>query len=221
MGFLKFAGTGVGLVFGVVVGVPVSIVGNMVGSKFVEEIGEGVMKASVKSGELAGGFADGAIKTAAGLAVDNKTWQRDGCSEMGATLTETAVGVGSSLVKTFISGCEVIDGAIHGDMKLVKTGGASIVKTVAIGALALGVLDIIDAPAHAVDIDISDVADDHPTAIADATDAPPIIENTGDHYVTPHLRQFADGETTWVDGDGDATTDTNAGWYQRNPTHKA
>ncbi len=221
MGFFKLAGTGIGLALGAVVGVPVSIVGTIVGSKFVEEIGVGVMQASAKSGELVGGFADGAIKTTAGIVVDNKAWQRDGCSEMSETVKETAVGVGRCVTSTVKSGIMVVNGAVEGDFNKIHTGGAAIVKTVLISTLAIGVLDIIDAPAHAIGLDIADLADDHHTSIADAPDAPPVIESTGVHHVTPHFRQLADGGTTWVDGDGNPSVDTATGWLQRNPTHKA
>ncbi|QST02223.1 hypothetical protein IMZ31_22480 (plasmid) [Pontibacillus sp. ALD_SL1] len=44
----------------------------------------------------------------------------------------------------------------------------------------------------------------------------------GDHYVTPHERTLESGETIWVDGDGDTSTDLSAGegggFSRGNPT---
>jgi hypothetical protein len=44
----------------------------------------------------------------------------------------------------------------------------------------------------------------------------------GTHFVRPHERTLQNGETIWVDGDGDTSVDLDVeeggGWYQSNPS---
>jgi len=150
MSFLKTFGKYAGKTAGIVVGGPIQVIGELTGSDVIEDIGKGVRKASEFAGTTVGQAADGAIGTVAGIINDNPTQRDQGLNEIGSAVGRTAKGVYQTAKHTVHNGGEVIGGFIDGDHDRVKKGAISIAKTVAIGALAVGVVDIVDG------VDIAD-----------------------------------------------------------------
>ncbi len=211
MGILRGIGKFVGTAAGVVVGGPIQLVGELTGIQLVEDIGEGVRKASSNAGDTIGQVADGAYNTVSGMVQDDEEKRNCGLKDMGNAVEKTAKGVYYTAKNTIHNGTDVIGGLVDGDPIRVKSGASSIVKTVAVGALAIGVIDFIDG-ADGIDVD-ADMATD--------TDA-------SNHYVNPnHVDSYvrADGtvvEGYWRDGDGDTSVDKTAaeggGYLQSNPS---
>ncbi|MCU1808245.1 HNH endonuclease [Cytobacillus firmus] len=144
MGMIRKLGKYTGKAAGFVIGGPIQIVGELTGSGLIKDIGKGVQKASEFAGDTVGQVASGAVDTVAGI-VNEDSGQRDkGLGNMGNAVTRTAKGVVVTAKNTFVNGGEVIGGVIDGDNDRVKRGATSIVKTVAIGALAVGLVDVID-----------------------------------------------------------------------------
>jgi hypothetical protein len=144
MSFLKTLGKYAGKTAGVVVGGPIQVIGEITGSDVIEDIGKGVRKASEFAGTTVGQAADGAVGTVAGIINDNPTQRDQGLNEIGSAVGRTAKGVYQTAKHTVHNGGEVIGGFIDGDHDRVKKGAISIAKTVAIGALAVGVVDVVD-----------------------------------------------------------------------------
>ncbi|MEH7886382.1 HNH endonuclease [Bacillus sp. JJ1609] len=150
MSFLKTFGKYAGKTAGIVVGGPIQVIGELTGSDVIEDIGKGVRKASEFAGTTVGQAADGAVGTVAGIINDNPAQRDQGLNEIGSAVGRTAKGVYQTAKHTVHNGGEVIGGFIDGDHARVKKGAISIAKTVAIGALAVGVVDIVDG------VDIAD-----------------------------------------------------------------
>lgn len=144
MSFLKTVGKYAGKTAGFVVGKPIQVIGELTGFEAVEDIGKGVRKASEFAGETVGQAAGGVVGTVSGIINDNPAQRDQGLSEMGSAVGRTAKGVYQTAKQTVQNGGEVIGGFMDGDHDRVKKGAISIAKTVAIGALAVGVVDVVD-----------------------------------------------------------------------------
>ncbi|MFJ5718140.1 hypothetical protein [Neobacillus sp. NPDC093127] len=213
MGLFHDIGKFSGKVAGIVIGGPIQVVGELTGLDLIEDIGRGVQKASTFAGETVGTFTDGAVGTVSGIIQDDPSKRDEGLINMGNAIGTTAKGVYTTAKTTLKNGVDVIGGAMDGDMNTVKRGAAGIIKTVAVGALAIGVVDLVDE-ADGIDLD-SDVADTN-------IDSDPGVHHVDPHYVNGYVR--SDGTEVsgyWRDGDGDPNTHLTAeqggGYIRTNP----
>lgn len=173
----KFAGKAAGFV----VGKPIQFVGELTGVEIIEDIGKGVRNASEFAGDTVGQVAAGAVDTVSGIINDDSTKRDKGFGEMGTAVTRTAKGVVVTAKNTIQNGGDVIVGMIDGDNDRVKKGATSLVKTVAIGALAVGVVDFIDGVDGA---DTAEAADTTHTNINNLDLEESVrIETANDHLV--------------------------------------
>jgi len=209
VGLFKDIGRFAGKAAGIVIGGPIQVVGELTGLDLVEGIGRGVQKASTFAGETVGTFTDGAVGTVSGIIKDDPSKRDEGLSNMGNAIGTTAKGVYATAKNTLKNGADVIGGAMDGDMDTVKKGAAGIVTTVAVGALAIGVVDFIDG-ADGIELD-SDIAE-----------ADPGVHHVGPNYVNGYVR--SDGTEVsgyWRDGDGNSSThltaDQGGGYLRTNP----
>ncbi|MFE8698411.1 HNH endonuclease [Cytobacillus sp. FJAT-53684] len=181
MSFIRGVGKGFGKVAGLVVGGPIQVVGELTGVELIEDIGRGVRKASEFAGDTAGQVVGGAVDTVAGMVSEDPIKRDKGLSDIGNAAYRTGKGVFITAKDALHNGGEVIGGVMDGDHNRVKSGAASLVKTVAIGALAVGVIDIIDGA------DGENVA--HAEALDTAKDALPAdIYGDGDESITIETR---------------------------------
>lgn len=211
MGFLKALGKIAGSAAGAVIGAPVYFAGAVVNSDFLREIGEGAYKVTSHTGELLGSVTEGVSETVYGIIKSDGNMQSEGIEKVFDSGAEYLEGMGKGIARMAENGLETVDAILEGDKDRVIKAGKEIAKTVAVGVLAIGVLDVIDG------LDIFDGADDGVT-IADNDD---YIENPNVHHVMPHERLLPDSRTIWVDGDGNTAVDTYDGWIQSNPDYKA
>lgn len=165
-GLGKFAGKTAGFV----VGKPIEALGKVSGIDLIEDIGKGVQHASEFAGDTVGQVADGATNTVTGI-IKEDTSQRDkGLGDIGNAVSRTAKGVVETVKHTIHNGTDVVGGVIDGDNDRIKRGASSLVKTVAIGALAVGVVDLVDG-ADGV------VSADSPTYTPIDSDSTPLVDN--------------------------------------------
>ncbi|MCT8137664.1 hypothetical protein H1D32_07790 [Anaerobacillus sp. CMMVII] len=216
MGFFREIGKGLGGIAGTVLGTPIQIVGEITGAKILEDIGDGVKKASTFAGDTVGQVADGTVNTVSGIWHDDPSQRDKGLSDIGNAVGRTATGVIVTAKNAVENTGEVIVGAIDGDMNKVKKGASGLATTVAIGAIAIGVIDVVDGAETA-----------NPTltegeAMNVATNGNPDIHHVEPHYVEGYTR--ADGTEVsgyYRDGDGNPNTQLSAeeggGYYRSNP----
>jgi len=198
MGFIKDFGKIAGAVAGIVVGGPIYIAGEVTNSDLLRDIGEGAYNATERTGELLGSVTEGVAETVYGTVKKDSDIQSKGFEKVVESGGSYIKGVGKGMAKMVEDGLGTAGAIINGDTdKAVKTA-KEIVKTVAVGVIAVGVIDF-----------------------ADGMDAFDLVENSNEHFVTPHERILSDGRAIWVDGDGDTGVDTNGGWVQSNPDYKA
>ncbi|MGD6816334.1 HNH endonuclease [Metabacillus sp. 113a] len=178
MSLLREIGKFAGKAAGVVVGGPIQIVGELTGVEIIEDIGKGVRKSSEFAGDTVGQVASGAVDTVSGIINDNPKQLDKGLGDMGGAVTRTAKGVMVTAKNTIHNGGEVIGGFIDGDSDRIKGGASSIVKTVAIGALAVGLVDVLDGVngVEAAENDSSEANSDNTNAHNGEK-----IETTNDH----------------------------------------
>lgn len=116
-------------------------------------------------------------------------------------------------------GVETVQAIREGDTDKAIETGKELAKVAAVGVFSVGVIDIIDGADGIIDgVDSDSVAQ---ASAPEATDVEYIAEeNPNTHHVTPHERVLPDGSTTWVDGDGDPSVNTQDGWEQHNPDYR-
>lgn len=230
MGFLRDLGKFTGKAAGFVVGGTVNVVGEVTGSKFIKEVGDSVKKASEFAGDALGQVADGAWNTASGIIQKDEKKIDNGLNDIGSSVSRTAKGVYHTAKNTYHNGKDIYEGFKDNDDEKIKSGVTNIAKTVAVGALSIGVVDLIDG-VDGVDIggDIADGGNDATVHhvephIADSqidTDMDASSEDPGTHHVKPHWRHLADGREIYVDGDGDPNTflteEEGGGYLRSNP----
>ncbi|APH04969.1 hypothetical protein [Bacillus weihaiensis] len=220
MGFLRDVGKFAGKATGTVIGGAVNVVGDVTGSKFIQDVGDGVKKASEFAGDTVGQVADGAWNTASGLIQEDKHKKDQGINDVAESIGRTAKGVYQTAKATYNSGKSTYEGYREGDDNKVRQGLRDIGKTVAVGAIAVGVVDLIDGA------DDSDTVTDHQHMAGGGTDGETNAEHhpshelqaeepsthPGTHHVEPH---YVDGhwrDGVWIDGywrDGDGDTSIN------------
>ena len=206
----KKIGAIVGGIAGNIVSLPVLLAASVTESDFLHEVYEGIVKVSMNTGALLGNVTEGTVETVKGVINEDKQMQTQGINRVcdsGITYIE---GIGKGIINIAKNGIDTIEAIVEGDSDKAVEVAKEILKTVAIGTIAIGVADVIDGIG---DFD----ADDEWSEFAHNE----FLEEHPDmHYVTPYERVFSDGTSIWVDGDGDTTVDTFEGWYQNNPTHK-
>lgn len=233
MGFLKDLGSFVGEVAGTVIGGSVKVVGEITGVQLLEEIGDGVKKASSLAGETMGKAASGIWDVGAGIITQNEQRLDEGFNDVGGAIGTTVKGIGGTIINIAENSGKVIEGAISGDSEGFSAGAKGLIKTAAVGALAIGVLDMaVDLDGSDSDVAIVSDTDSSVEIIAPqdavinsehsiaASNSDILIENSNTHHVEPHFRELSNGTTIWVDGDGDSTVDTYDGWTQHNPDYR-
>ena len=212
MGFLKSLGKAAGSLAGLAVGAPIALAGEIVKSDFLKEVGEGVYNASERTGTVLGSIAEGSAEAIYGTVTSDKSMQMQGLDKVvdsGTTyVSSTAKGIAHVTGKGF----QTVGAILDGDTDTAMRTGKELAKVVAVSALTVGVLDVIDG------FDGLDADWDADSLTADADE---YIENPNIHHVTPHERLLPDGRTIWVDGDGNTNIHSYDGWYQHNPDYKA
>ena len=228
LGFLRGVGKYTGKAAGFVIGGAVNVVGDITGVKFLNEVGDGVKSASEFAGDTLGQAADGAWNTASGLIQNDEIKRDQGLNDMGNSISRTAKGVYQTAKHTYGNGKDVYHGLKMDDEALIKNGIKGIAKTVAIGALAVGAIDLVDGGVVGDSTDKTQMADggnestpvNQPvqSEVAATSTAEPGIHNVEGHWVEGYYR--ADGtyvEGYWRDGDGNTAVDQTNGYARSNP----
>ncbi|USG67436.1 hypothetical protein NDK47_09230 [Brevibacillus ruminantium] len=151
MGLLKDLGMKAGEVTGLVLGGSVRVVGELTetvtGSKsagrFIKEIGNGVEHATKFTGKTAGEIASGTWDMAAGVLTQDQQQFEDGCHDVGEAVTTTVNGVGRTFCHVVENGANVVNGLKDHDEELMQKGAKGLVYAAAIGAIAVGVVDML------------------------------------------------------------------------------
>jgi hypothetical protein len=237
MAFLRDLGQFAGKAAGFVVGGAVNLVGEATGSQFIKEVGDGVKKASEFAGDTLGQAADGAWNTASGMITKDDSKIEKGMNDIGSSVSRTAKGVYTTAKSTYHNGKDVYEGFKYNDDAKIKSGISNIAKTVAVGVLAVGVVDLVDGvDVGDPDLDTSNLADGESTNVAstdstnfsstDTTSDVESHENPGTNHVKPHYVEghWRDGqwiEGYWRDGDGNTavnlTEEQGGGYLRTNP----
>ncbi|WP_040952061.1 hypothetical protein [Gorillibacterium massiliense] len=146
MDFLKKAGHFTGKMTGLVIGGSVRVVGELAGSPFIKEIGDSVEKVTVKTGDTLGTAASGLWDTGAGLITADPVQRDSGLADLGGAARSVARGTVQGAEYVYRNGKDAVDGLRENDSKQVKSAAKNLVKAAAIGALAVGVIDVVDGP---------------------------------------------------------------------------
>jgi hypothetical protein len=121
--------------------------------------------------------------------------------DVGTATGKTIKGMGNGLKNTLVSSIDVVSGAINDDPEAMKRGASKLAKTVAIGALSIGVLDALDI-------------------IGDDGVEMDLVDSDDEIFVHPHLVR-AEGGDYWRDGDGDTSIDLSVleggGFFRSHP----
>ncbi|WP_068695397.1 hypothetical protein [Paenibacillus yonginensis] len=167
MRWLKKAGQTAGEFTGLMLGGSLRVVGELTGAKLVKEIGDGVEAATAKTGLVLGHAASGVWEVGAGIATRNEDKVENGMQDMGAAVGTTLRGVTEGVGYLYDNGKAVVQGIREQDTDRLKQGARNLTKAAAIGALAIGVLDLVggtdgplqtaDAADAAADLDLTDL----------------------------------------------------------------
>lgn len=236
MGFLRDLGKFTGKASGFVVGGTVNVVGEVTGSKFIKEVGNGVKKASEFAGDTLGQVADGAWNTASGIIQKDDEKIEKGLGNIGNSISRTAKGVYHTAKSTYHNGKNVYEGFKYNDDDKIRSGVSNIAKTVAVGVLAVGVVDMVDGVDTGDPTENNHVLDDGSNGVDtnshqinqqtlqfELDESAETTENPGTHHVKPHWVEGHWREGQWVegywrDGDGDTAvnlTEEQGGGYDR------
>ena len=143
MGFFKDLGSVVGGLAGMVLALPVELVGEVTDSKFIKDVADGVFQATANTGEILGTIAEGTVKCASGIIQQDSKQAEEGLGEVVETTAKTAVGIGFGVAKTISNGVETVVAISEGDTDKAINTGKEILKVVAVGALGVGICDIV------------------------------------------------------------------------------
>jgi hypothetical protein len=189
MSFIRGLGKGLGKAAGFVVGKPIEFIGGVTGIDLIEDVGKGVQKASEFAGDTAGQVVSGAVSTVSGMINEDPLKRDKGLGEMGNAVSRTAKGVVVTAKNAIHDGGDVIVGFMDGDHARIKKGASNLAITVAVGALAVGVIDVVDGVdggdvAHAETVDSPNASAPTESVPYDVDgDGPVTIETTNDHLV--------------------------------------
>ena len=142
MPLIKNIGIYTGAVVGGLVGGSISFVGKIIGNKMVDEIGESVLDSSLTTGQIAGQVASGAVNIVRGVATSDKAKVTDGVLDIGGAANTVAKSIGDGIKCMAEDGITIVKGTLEGDKDKIKSGARSLAKTVIIGALTIGVVEI-------------------------------------------------------------------------------
>lgn len=219
MGFLKDLGSFVGNVTGAVAGGAIKVVGEVSGSKFIDEIGDGVKNASQFAGDKLGEAASGVWDIGASVVTQDSNRLDQGFNDLGKATGDTLKAAGHTVCNVVENGSNVVEGVIDGDNEQLKRGIKGLTKTAAVGAIAYGVVELIDDDETVSVVESINTTSDN-VEIANSS----IDEVSGTHSVEPHYvsgYERADGtfvEGYWRDGDGDTSVNldkNDGGGYER------
>lgn len=225
MDFIKGVGNFLGEAAGTVVGKSVKWVREKTQLKLIEDIGEGAYQATKRTGRLLGQAVSGTVDMATGLIQSDDTKVKEGFSDLGGAASETAKGITKGALGVFDNGKQVVVGLATDDMDKVKNGSLGLAKTVGVGLLAVGVLDIVDGLDGVTEtVSLANVDTDVDIAADSALDDGISTENTAFenpnlHHVSPYWRHLKDGQEVWVDGIDDPNVHGTEGWQQHNPDY--
>ncbi|MEO3946433.1 hypothetical protein [Gorillibacterium sp. CAU 1737] len=146
MDFLKKAGSYAGRMTGLVIGGSVRVIGEVTGSSTIKEIGNSVESVTAKTGETLGTAASGLWNTGAGLISADEAKRDAGLSDLGHATNRVIRGTIQGADYVYRNGKDAVIGAKEFDRERVKGAAKNLVKAAAIGALAVGVVDLIDGP---------------------------------------------------------------------------
>lgn len=219
----KDVGGFLGSLVGGVIGGPIKFIGEVTDMKLIEEIGDGVINSTRFTGETVGQVLGGSVNAIRGVVTDDPTLIDDGLEDLGDAGSRTLTGVVCAAKNIVANGGNVITGIVDNDIDQVKEGASGLVKTAAVGALAVGIIDIVGDVGLDADTD-TDVA-------TIETNSSEVATNDAElHHVTPHYVEDydrADGthvEGYWRDGDGNTNTDLSeeqgGGYMQSNPDNQ-
>jgi len=209
MSFLKGLGNFAGDVVGGVLGGTVRVVGEVTGSQFIKEIGDGVENATKFAGKTVGDLASGTWDVAAGIVTQDEAKMDAGLGDIGGAVSSTAKGVGHMIVNVVDNGASVVKGIGNNDSELLKTGAKGLIYTAAVGAIAVGIVDVVDG---------ADVAHAEGAAEAEPPAAEANVANgTEVHHVEPHyVEGYYRADGTYVEGYMRDGEDGN-GYLRSNP----
>lgn len=156
MNAIREVGKWAGAVTGKVLGGTVRVAGELVHSPYIKEIGDSVEHVTAASGDILGQAAGGLWEIGAGLVQKNEPRTREGFGELSQAVGDTVDGVGRGVEYILDNGREMISGLQEGDRERLKQGAKNLGKMAAVGALAIGVIELIDgadgpAPAEAAE----------------------------------------------------------------------
>lgn len=212
-----------GSLVGGVIGGPIKFIGEVTDVKLIEEIGDGVINSTKFTGETVGQVVGGSVNAIRGVVTDDRTLIDEGLGDLGDAGSRTLTGVVNTAKHAVENGGNVIIGIMDNDIEQVKQGASGLVKTAAVGALAVGVIDI----AGDIGIDADTGTD---VASSDTISSDDAINDAELHHVNPHYVEGydrADGthvEGYWRDGDGNTSVNLSeeqgGGYMQSNPDNQ-
>jgi uncharacterized cupin superfamily protein len=146
MKLIKNIGNAAGEFTGGLIGGTVRVVGELAGSNFIKDIGNGVESATKFAGRTAGELASGVWDVTAGAIKKDEGKMDEGLQDLSGAVTGTARGVKHVVVDVVENGANVVKGIAQEDRELLKAGAKGLVYTAAIGAIAIGFVDLVDGP---------------------------------------------------------------------------
>lgn len=248
MGFLKELGEGAGWLVGNVAGGIIKGVGELTNSEFIQEVGDGVKTSTEFAGKQLGNVAEGAWNVGCGIITQDDYKIDQGFDDLGEGVGNTAKAVGQGISSAVNNIGDVAGGLIDGDSDRALHGARHLGKTALIATLGVSVLDAADiidvngneGGSNGGNIDGPNTANiggfdggepntanlnANATAIEDYQNLDYTqVENPNSHSVEPHWRTLPNGETIWIDGDGDTSinrgVEEGGGWNQSNPNYR-
>jgi len=148
---LQTIGELTGKTAGIILGRPIEKVGEMTNNDFVTDVGRGVQKATEKTGETVGKLAQGTWDATSGLISKNDTQLEKGCNDITESVNDTVKGVYNSVRYLGGNGKNAVQGVLEKNSEKVKSAVVNVGKVVAVGALAVGIVDLVS------DVDVSTV----------------------------------------------------------------
>lgn len=242
MGFLKSFGEGAGWLIGNVTGGIIKGVGELTDSDFVRDVGDGVKNSTEFVGKQLGNVAEGVWNVGSGIVTQDDYKIDQGFEDLGEGIGNTAKAVGQGISVTVNNIGDVAGGLMDGDSERALEGAKQIGKTALIATLGVSILDVADI----VDVNGNEGGNMGTIEVANNNSFTEVypnpinteigmqdsavnvdyiqVENPNSHSVEPHWRTLSNGETIWIDGDGDSnvnlSVEEGGGWSQSNPDYR-